>query len=173
MNLRSQKPRMRKYATIVAALAGLAVGVLWSQPPPPAGAGAGQAIFIVGTVQAEAANVIDVDLVFTTSDGEPFPFGPTDFLAFDGDLRLSDSIPLTDATLFKVEETGAGLQAATTPTPMVLFLPSAGGAATLSVTDVVGASSTTVLLFVNPRIAGMTSNITGAGLFITLVFDGA
>jgi hypothetical protein len=68
---------------------------------------------------------------------------------------------------WRLAETGAGSEITTTAKPSLIIQTSANGAATVSVTDVAGASNTTVYLKVSPL-----GNF-GRDEYIALTFDNA
>lgn len=81
--------------------------------------------------------------------------------------QLFDAAMLESVTAdFRLAETGAGAPASTTSKPTVLITTSAAGAATLTVTDVQGASGATVNLIVTPL------NKFGRPQHLSLAFDG-
>lgn len=81
--------------------------------------------------------------------------------------QLFDSSMVESLTAdFRLAETGAGAPASTTSKPTVLITTSAAGAATLTVTDVQGASGATVYLIVTPV------NKFGRPQYLSLTFDG-
>lgn len=66
---------------------------------------------------------------------------------------------------WRLAETGAGSELTTTAKPSLLIQTDANGAATVSVTDVAGASNTTVYLKVSPI------NAFGKDAYVALTFD--
>lgn len=110
------------------------------------------------TVGAEAANVIAVTVAG--------PASASQYMAtlYDANMLLA----LVGA--FTMAETGDGAEASVTAKPRLVFTTSAAGAATLSVTDVAGASGATLILEVKPVSA--SAGVSGGGsALVTLTFD--
>ena len=81
--------------------------------------------------------------------------------------QLFDAAMLESLTAdFRLAESGAGAPVSTTSKPTVIISTSAAGAATLTVTDVQGASGATVYLVVTPL------NKFGRPQYLALTFDG-
>ena len=83
---------------------------------------------------------------------------------------LDENAELGAVADWTIAETGAGTEISTTARPALLFQLSAGGAAALTVTDVNGASDTTVYLLVEV-FAG--AGDVGQASYLALTFDGA
>ena len=110
------------------------------------------------TAGAEAANVIAVTVAG--------PAAASQYVATVYDAAMLLGV----ATAWTMAETGDGAEVSTTAKPRLLFTTSAAGAATLSVTDVAGASGLTVYLEVRPVAA--SAGISGGGAaIIALTFD--
>lgn len=81
-------------------------------------------------------------------------------------LLTAAMVPAAEAD-FVMAETGAGTEVSTTAKPEMIIQTSAGGAASITVTDVGGASGLTVYLMVTPLGAF------GRPEYVSLAFDGA
>jgi hypothetical protein len=110
------------------------------------------------TVGTEAADVIAVTVAGAEASGQ--------YVA-----TIYDSAMLLGLVgAWTMAETGAGAEVSTTAKPRLLFTASATGTATLSVTDVAGASGLTVYLEVRP--AGALTAAEGRGSALApLTFD--
>jgi len=110
------------------------------------------------TVGAEAANVIGVTVAG--------PAAASQYMAtlYDANMLLA----LVGA--FTMAETGDGAEASVTGKPRLVFTTSAAGAATLSITDVAGASGATLILEVKP-VSGSAGVSGGGSALVTLTFD--
>lgn len=87
---------------------------------------------------AEDANVIDVTVQVVNAGGT----------SLSDTVRCIATVVGEAAAGFTIAETGAGAEVSTTAKPGLVFTTSAAGAATLSVTDVAGASGASVTLAV-------------------------
>lgn len=77
------------------------------------------------------------------------------------------------AATFTIAETGAGAEVVGSGTPQLIFTTSAAGAATITITDVVGASSKTAYLVVTPVLTSAASEVIVAPGYAVATFDGA
>lgn len=77
------------------------------------------------------------------------------------------------AATFTVAETGAGAEVAGSGTPNLIFTTDANGDATLTVTDVAGASSKTCYVIVTPLLSSAASEQIVAPAEVAITFDGA
>ena len=112
------------------------------------------------TVNAEAADVITVDLALVDQAGDAIAEA-RDFLAEV--LDVNAELALVGA--FTLDETGAGAEVTASTRPALIITTSAGGLAQLSVTDVAGASGLTVYVKITPM------DLRGAPTLTAITFD--
>jgi hypothetical protein len=111
------------------------------------------------TPAAEAADVIAVALA-------------TGVLAADQYVaEVIDTNSEVNDAAFTIAETGAGAEVSPTAKARLIFTTDALGVAELSVTDVVGASGSTVYLMVRPLTAAGASALQPAAGVVALTFD--
>lgn len=121
-----------------------------------------QLVYPALTVGAQAGAVIGVTVQIKDINGDSIS-AATSLLCQLFDSEMAASL----AADFTMAESGAGAEVSTTAKPSLLITTSATGAATVSVTDVQGASGSTVYLVVTPL------NSFGHPEFATLAFAGA
>lgn len=114
------------------------------------------------TAGAEAANARAVTIAVEDRNGD----APTGTVQLFCQLRDGSMLPEL-ATAFTMAETGLGSENSTSGKPAMLVTTDATGHATLTVTDVAGASALTTYLFCSP----VTSH--GATAVVALTFDNA
>lgn len=112
------------------------------------------------TVNAEASNVITVDLELTDQEDNTLEESRT-YMArlFDANALLALS------TAFRLAETGSGTEISATAKSSLIFSLGSAGTAKLAVTDVAGASGATLYLVITPL------NLRGAPVYTTVTFD--
>lgn len=114
-------------------------------------------------VAAEAANVIDVTVTLKNTQGTAVAAAHTCIAyLYDADMDL------VDPAAFTLAETGDGAEVSTTARHTLIFTTSAAGVATLSVTDVGGASGATKRLVVKVISDG---NTLGGETYSAVTFD--
>lgn len=109
-------------------------------------------------VGAEAANVIAVTVT-----------GPAAASQYWAILRDANGVESVVGA-FTMAETGGGAEVSTTAKPQLLFTTSASGAAILSITDVVGASGSTIYLTVS-RASASAGSAGGHPATVAVTFD--
>ena len=112
------------------------------------------------TVGAEAADVIAVTVA-----------GPAQVAQYHARLYEATMIEALAAAA-TMAETGVGAEVSTTAQAALVFTTDASGAATLSITDVAGASSKTFYLEVTPASASAGAKA-GPSALVAVTFDGA
>lgn len=112
------------------------------------------------TAAAESSDTIAVTMA-----------GPAVAAAYRATVVLN-ATGLPDATKFTLAETGAGTEISATAQASLLFATSAAGAATITVTDVLGASNTNVFLLIEPM-STQAGTQAGGAAHIELTFDAA
>lgn len=110
------------------------------------------------TAGAEATNVIDITVA-----------GPAHVAQYIAQVYTAAMLEAVAAN-FTLAETGAGAEVSTTGNPSLLFTTSAAGAATLSVTDAMGASGATVYVEVRPASASAGTKA-GPAAIAAITFD--
>lgn len=119
----------------------------------------------VATPAAEADDVIAVAIQLQDGAGEDV----AEAITCRAQL-LDGNAELAAAAAYTMAETGAGAEVSASARPALIFTTSAAGAATLSVTDVVGGADESVFLLVEP-IPG--EGLVGVPVLVTLTFDAA
>jgi len=117
------------------------------------------------TPAAEAADVIAVTVNLVDLEGDDL----------DRAQRLlcevfKDDMTQASSAEFTLAETGSGSEVSTTAKPRLLIDTDASGDATVSITDVAGASGATVFLQVTP--VSTSTNVPGHPRIIEVTFDG-
>ena len=128
---------------------------------------------LTGTTSADALQVTAPTLTVGTesSDVIAVTFASPVAAISQFHAQLYDANMLAElVTAFTMAETGAGSEVSTTAKPGLLFKTDATGAATLSVTDVAGASGLTTRLVIHP-VADSAGSAAVAGCEATLTFD--
>lgn len=115
------------------------------------------------TVNAEAADVITVDIALKNTQGTAVAAAHTVLATlYDADMDVAS------VGAFHLGESGDGTEITTTDRPVLLLTTSAAGAAQLEVTDVAGASGATKYLIVEVLSDG---NTLGGKSTATITFD--
>ena len=117
------------------------------------------------TVGAESANVIPVTISMTT-----FQEALNDYVVADEAIALECVLYAANgieslAAAHHLGESGAGTEISSTDQARLIITTSAGGAATLEVTDVVGGSAATLYLKIQPL------NVPGFPAYTAITFD--
>ncbi len=113
------------------------------------------------TPGAEAANVIAVTFASPVASAEQYV------------AVVYDTNTETNGAAFRLAETGVGAEVSTTAKARLVFTSDASGAATISVTDVAGASSATVYLVIEPLFISADTAQQVAPVMVAATFDAA
>lgn len=119
------------------------------------------------TVQAEAANVIALDLQIKDFGGD----NVSEIVGLHCELFDSSMLEALVGA-FTAAETGAGAEDTTTGRPGIIITTDANGAAQLSVTDVAGGSGAVIVVKITPlERAGSTEVKLGVPTTVSITFD--